>query len=273
MCSLIGLVIFAKYYDCDPVSAVSPLGSPVVRSAVQLLPLFVMDVLGKYPGLPGLLLAGLTAGSLSSVSSALNALPAIIVEDYVKTYRPNLSAVKFGYISKIISGVGGLISFCLIFVIASVGNILPFASLLHGTFIGPIVGLFSLGMFFPWSNSLGSTLALIPSLGLTLFFGIGSIIKNNAGELTNQKLPLRTDGCYRNETLTSFLSSTQQYTSKANDAWKDEIYSPLNNVLSISYLWPPLVTVVTTVIFGLLFSVIINAFTKPRKGKRDYRIG
>lgn len=32
LCSLIGLVIFAKYYDCDPVSAVSPLGLNVRTS-------------------------------------------------------------------------------------------------------------------------------------------------------------------------------------------------------------------------------------------------
>lgn len=30
----------------------------------QLLPFFVMEVLGKYPTLPGILLAGLTSGSL-----------------------------------------------------------------------------------------------------------------------------------------------------------------------------------------------------------------
>lgn len=62
---------------------------------------------------------------LSSVSSSLNALPAIIVEDYVKPFHPGLSAMKLGYISKVITAVGGMVSFTLIFVIAAVGNILP----------------------------------------------------------------------------------------------------------------------------------------------------
>lgn len=108
-----------------------------------------MDVLGGYPGiillknlsnsiihnktiikfdetgLPGLLVAGLTCGCLSSVSSALNALPAIIVEDYVKHYRTDLNDKQLGYISKAISAIGGLLSFSLVFVIAAVGNILP----------------------------------------------------------------------------------------------------------------------------------------------------
>jgi len=61
----------------------------------------------------------------SSVSSALNALPCIIIEDCVKPLKPGLSDVRLGYISKIISLVGGLISFSLIFIVAAVGNILP----------------------------------------------------------------------------------------------------------------------------------------------------
>ncbi|KAJ6645757.1 Sodium-coupled monocarboxylate transporter 1 [Pseudolycoriella hygida] len=269
LCSLTGLLIFAKYYDCDPVSAVSPLGTKIVSASDQILPFFVMDVLGKYPTLPGILLAGLTSGTLSSVSSSLNALPAIIVEDYIKPAKPHLSPVRLGFISKIISAVGGMLSFTLIFAIAAVGNILPFASLLHGTFIGPIVGLFSLGMFFPWTNALGSTLALIPSIAMTLFFGLGSILKNNAGELPDQRLHVRTDGCYVNETITTSFDSAL-YSAKQNVAWKDETYPPLTEVLSISYLWQPLITIVSTVVFGLLFSVVINVFKKPPKVKAKY---
>lgn len=270
LCTLTGLLIFAKYYDCDPVSAISPLGTKVVSASDQLLPFFVMEVLGKIPTLPGILLAGLTSGTLSSVSASLNALPAIIIEDYVKPFRPGLSELKLGYLSKIISGVGGMLSFCLIFVIAAVGNILPFASLLHGTFIGPIVGLFSLGMFFPWTNNLGSTWALLPSVVLTLFFGIGSILKNNAGELPDQRLSLRTDGCYVNETLSRSYIDSSHYSFKQNVEWKDESYTTLTEVLSISYLWQPLVTLVSTVVFGLLFSFIVNLFKKPTKVKAKY---
>ncbi|XP_021948921.1 sodium-coupled monocarboxylate transporter 1 [Folsomia candida] len=266
LCSLTGLLIFAKYYNCDPVL----LDSGVISSSDQLLPLFVMDVLGNYPGLPGLLVAGLTCGSLSSVSSALNALPAIIVEDYVKPFKPGLSDLKLGYISKLISAVGGLLSFSLIFVIAAVGNILPFASLLHGTFVGPIVGMFSLGMFFPWSNSLGSLLGIIPTLSITLFLGLGSIMAGNAGNLPNQKLPLRTDGCYLNETTIFSSNLNSPFSIRDNDAWKDKEYSTLNTIFSISYLWQPLITIVGSVVFGLFFSIIVNMYRKSPPVKSRY---
>lgn len=58
----------------------------------------------------------------STVSSALNSLTAILVEDYVKMFRPGLDQIKLGYISKIVSTVSGLIAFGLVFVIAVVNE-------------------------------------------------------------------------------------------------------------------------------------------------------
>ena len=39
---------------------------------------------GSIPGLPGLFIAGVFSGSLSTVSSAINSLAAVTFEDYVK---------------------------------------------------------------------------------------------------------------------------------------------------------------------------------------------
>ena len=50
----------------------------------QLLPIFVTDTMGAYPGLSGLFVAGIFSGSLSTVSSAINSLAAVTLEDYVK---------------------------------------------------------------------------------------------------------------------------------------------------------------------------------------------
>ncbi|CAL8112703.1 unnamed protein product [Orchesella dallaii] len=267
LCCLAGLVIYAKYYDCDPASVNG------VTSTDQLLPLFVMDVMGTYTCLPGLMVAGLTCGSLSSVSSALNALPAIICEDYIKTYKPDISDVKLGYLAKLISAGGGVISFALIFVIALIGNVLPFASLLHGTFLGPVCALFSLGMFFPFANSLGSILGAICSLALTLFIGIGSIVEGNAEKLSNQKLDLRTDGCYINETINSTIASPYLHNSETslrfNTDWKEIEYDALHNLLGMSYLWLPAITVVSAIVLGLVFSMLLNMWKKspPVKAK------
>merc|ERR1719369_725197 len=77
MCSYAGLVIFA-YYDihgCDPIKA------KMVDKADQLFPLFVMQVMGDIPCIPGLFVAGVFSGALSTVSSGLNSLAAVVLQD------------------------------------------------------------------------------------------------------------------------------------------------------------------------------------------------
>ena len=52
LCSYGGMVMFAFYRDCDPVTAGQ------VEKKDQMFPLFVMQMVGDIPGLPGLFVAG-----------------------------------------------------------------------------------------------------------------------------------------------------------------------------------------------------------------------
>ena len=47
-----GMVMFAFYHNCDPLKAKQ------VRSKDQMFPLFVMQLVGDVPGIPGLFVAG-----------------------------------------------------------------------------------------------------------------------------------------------------------------------------------------------------------------------
>lgn len=138
-----------------------------------------------------------------------------------------------------------------------------FASVLHGTFIGPILGCATLGMFFPWSNWIGILMGLVPSVALTLFIGVGSILAGNDSKLPNQKLPFGNDGCYLNGTLTTEAAATTlaRFTTTSSN-WKDQEYSSIINVLSLSYMWQGIVPVFCTIIFGLIFSLIVRRFRK-----------
>ena len=51
---------------------------------LQLMPLYVVDTMKHMPGLSGLFVAGIFSGSLSTVSSAVNSLAAVTLEDYLK---------------------------------------------------------------------------------------------------------------------------------------------------------------------------------------------
>ncbi|CAG5130556.1 unnamed protein product, partial [Candidula unifasciata] len=79
-----GIVLFAYYAakDCDPLGLDLDVN---LYNSNQLVPYFVMETL-RYPGVPGLFVACLFSGALSSVSSSLSALSAITWEDILKPH-------------------------------------------------------------------------------------------------------------------------------------------------------------------------------------------
>ena len=58
VCALAGVVVYARYKYCDPLT------TKEIHARDQLLPLYVMDALGEFPGLPGLFTASLFSGTL-----------------------------------------------------------------------------------------------------------------------------------------------------------------------------------------------------------------
>ncbi|KYM76965.1 Ubiquitin carboxyl-terminal hydrolase 46 [Atta colombica] len=101
-----GLAIYAKYHNCDP------LVEGRINSNDQLMPLYVMDMLSDYPGVPGLFIAGIFSAGLSTISATINSLSAVILEDYIKPLwrirNKDLSATTSIIISKILALVIGL---------------------------------------------------------------------------------------------------------------------------------------------------------------------
>lgn len=62
-----------------------------------------MKSLGFIPGLPGLFVAGIFSGSLSTMSSAINSLAAVTVEDFLKPfYFQHVSEKRIAYYTKLI---------------------------------------------------------------------------------------------------------------------------------------------------------------------------
>lgn len=90
-----GLIIYSNLYDCDPFTA------GLVKKLDQIVPYFVMRIGDKIPGLPGLFIAGLFSGGLSSMSGLLNVLSCIIYDDFLRdrysTFKSLLNIVNFNY--------------------------------------------------------------------------------------------------------------------------------------------------------------------------------
>merc|ERR1712222_232304 len=98
------MVIYAYYHDCDPMT------TRQVNKKDQLFPLFVMQVMKDYPGVPGLFVAGVFSGALSTVSSGLNSLAAVCLKDFIASgCNIALSDEKQTIITKVLAVVFGII--------------------------------------------------------------------------------------------------------------------------------------------------------------------
>ncbi|CAG2110594.1 unnamed protein product [Medioppia subpectinata] len=166
-----GLVIFANYWKCDP------LMKKHITKSDQLLPYFVMDSLSSYPGLPGVIIAGIFSGALSSVSSFVNSLAAVSLEDYVKLYFGNrLSQKSETIITKCLALFYGLLCVALTVVADQMPGLLQASLTIFGVVGGPLLMLFTAGMCCPTCDSCGALIGFIVSLAVGFWLGFGNLL-------------------------------------------------------------------------------------------------
>lgn len=196
----IGLVMYAKYETCDPVT------TGQIRKVDQLLPFFVMDVAGHIPGLPGVFIAGIFAAALSSLSSGLNTLAGTIYEDFIRHHYPDAPEKRVSDVMKILVVIIGIIIFSLTFVVEHLGQIFTINIAIAGLTAGSLLGLFTIGMLSRYVNTKGAI------AGAALSMIAVSIIMIGAQSLPKQPpLPVRTDGCTFEFNVTSpVIEPTQE---------------------------------------------------------------
>ena len=160
---LTGVVMFAYYHTCDPVTE-----GRVVKND-QIFPLMILDVLSGTPGLPGLILACLVSAALSSISSGLSALSAVLIEDFVKPFscKPLSDRTQL-LLSKIAVMGFAIVEFGLAILMSKLTGLLhQLINTIAGLIGGPLLGFFFAAMLFPWTNSRGVCAGMVVSLGFS----------------------------------------------------------------------------------------------------------
>ncbi len=122
-------------------------------------------------GLVGLVLAGLISAIMSTVDSTLNSASTLIVIDFIKPKKPEITP-------KEVAKYGRITTFILMFVaaawapmIVNFGGIWIYLQQMFTIFVPPIVVLFLLGVFYKRGNAEGAfwTLVIGVSMGILLF--------------------------------------------------------------------------------------------------------
>ncbi|XP_028157097.1 sodium-coupled monocarboxylate transporter 1 [Ostrinia nubilalis] len=230
-----GVILAYHYSDCDPIQA------GITKGSDRILPLYVMQQLGKYRGMPGFFVAGIFAASLGTVASALNSLAAIACQDLVTGLLGiKLPEDKGAMIARWVCIACGAVSFGLVFAVERLGPVLQLALSFNGMAGGVSLGLFTLGMLFPWANAKGAVAGGVFGLLLVVVAGGGAQL----AQVTTPGLPASTEGCILPDNSTILLTP--------GNAQDEAVFW----LFRVSYLWYSGLGCVATVLVGLLVSVI-----------------
>ena len=136
-----------------------------------------MKSLSSYPGVAGVIIAGIFSGALSSVSSFVNSLAAVSLEDYIKPYFGNrLSQTSEALVSKFLALFYGLLCVLLTVVADQMPALLQASLTIFGVVGGPLLMLFTAGMCCPSCQSSGALIGFIVSLIIGFWIGIGNVL-------------------------------------------------------------------------------------------------
>ncbi|XP_038620970.1 sodium-coupled monocarboxylate transporter 2 [Tachyglossus aculeatus] len=243
-----GLIMYSHFKDCDPWT------SGTISAPDQLMPYFVMEIFESMPGLPGLFVACAFSGTLSTVAASINALATVTFEDFVRTCFPNLSDKLSTWISKGLCVIFGVICTTMAVAASLMGGVIQAALSIHGMCGGPMLGLFTLGIVFPFASWKGAFGGLLIGISLSFWVAIGGFVYP-APASKSHPLVLSTDQCIQANGTGIFLPLAPSISS--NRPFLAETW------YSLSYLYYSAVGCLGCIVSGLIISLI----TGPSKGR------
>lgn len=198
LCVYNGLLLYATYHDCDP------LQTKLAQAKDQLMPLLVMEILKDLPGLPGLFIAGVFSAALSSLSTGLNAMSAVVLEDFCKPYMKNGISERMSLV--VMRGtvlILGILSVGLVYVVQHLGAVLQLSMSVPTACFGPMLGVYIVGFLIPW---IGRRATLYGAI-IGCFSMVAIVFKAQAemalGHMNFEYKPLSVNGCDYNFTMES----------------------------------------------------------------------
>uniref|UniRef100_A0A1S4GX53 Sodium-coupled monocarboxylate transporter 1 n=1 Tax=Anopheles gambiae TaxID=7165 RepID=A0A1S4GX53_ANOGA len=244
VCCYAGLLLYGKYYDCDPASV------GLVSTNDQLFPHYVMESVGHLRGMPGLFIAGVFGAALSSMSVILNSVSAVLLEDVLRgLFQLNPGPLKANIFVRCCVVILGLTALGCLFIIDKLDGILIVSATLAAIANGTTGGIFTLGMLVPWSNTKGALVGGIAGALLSGWVSLGNQIASGAGEIVARKLPVSIDGCI--EELVGNITLV-------DPVYPDE--SGVFPLYRLSYHWITPIGVTTVLVVG----TIVSFLTGPR---------
>ncbi|MEM9077631.1 MAG: sodium:solute symporter [Bacteroidota bacterium] len=136
------------------------IGSLEGKKADLMVPVFIINYLPN--GIIGILIVAIMSAAMSSLSSTVNSLSAVTMEDFVKRFRPDMSDSKYVLTSRILSLFWGLVCLFFAFFAGSIeGTVIEVINKISSVFYGPILAGFVLAILTKKTHALGANIGII----------------------------------------------------------------------------------------------------------------
>lgn len=161
----LGLALMA-FFQAHP-DRLAP-GQSVVADADQMFTRFI--VVGMPSGFSGLVVAGLLAAAMSSLSAGINSCCSVISADFIDRFGLRRTGGRPSVLLEQVISV--LVGVCVLLLSSCVGgvegNLLDKAYKVVNLLSSPLFGLFFLAMFIPWATGLGAWIGAAAGLAVVV---------------------------------------------------------------------------------------------------------
>ncbi len=130
-------------------------------------PVLLFDLLPV--GVLGLVLAGLLAAMMSSVSATFNSASTLVTMDFVRPLRPNLTSKQLVRVGQIVTLVLVVLASAWAPFIERFSSLWEYLQIILGFIAPPVVAVFILGIFWGRANATGAISALLTGFGVAIF--------------------------------------------------------------------------------------------------------
>ncbi len=178
-CSALGFALLG-YYTAFP-SLLEP-GQTIKDNSDQLFPQFIVS--GLPVGVTGLVVAGLLAAAMSSLSSGMSSITSVVTVDFIDRFRATkLREVDHLRLAKYISFVVGVITVLLSFLYVKQvhGNLLEVANKVVNLLTAPLFLLFLMAMFVPFASQTGTLIGVFASTATAVVIAYWSELTGRPG--------------------------------------------------------------------------------------------
>lgn len=171
--ALLGFALLG-FYSANPQQL--PDGPRLAAQAGRLFPHFILHHLPQ--GVAGLVVCGLLAAAMSSLSSGQSSVSAVITADFVDRFRKKTPAdggnVGLARLVSVCVGCGVVLISLLLPCVP--GNLFEVTVKTTHLFIAPLFGLFFMALFVPFATPFGAAVGTVYGLAAAFRVGFGDVL-------------------------------------------------------------------------------------------------